>query len=138
MRTVVRWPPKKSFSALTYAEIDENPSGQVKAQVPAARGKRFSISTSLPYSRFPVSGLNHHSLRVLFVRHCGGNPFEAIERVIDSEIQKISPQIAHQIRMLAMKYDEAFNRNDAAAVAALSSEDAVLSGPPGRFNGRMP
>jgi hypothetical protein len=32
---------------------------------------------------------------------------------------KVDPQIAVQIRALAFKYDAAFNRNDAAAVAAL-------------------
>jgi hypothetical protein len=35
----------------------------------------------------------------------------------------VDPQTAQQIRALAMKYDEAFNRNDAAAVAALYTED---------------
>jgi uncharacterized protein (TIGR02246 family) len=37
----------------------------------------------------------------------------------------VDPQTAQQIRALAMKYDEAFNRNDAAAVAALYTEDGV-------------
>ena len=37
----------------------------------------------------------------------------------------VDPQIAQQIRALGMKYDEAFNNNDAAAVAALYTEDAV-------------
>jgi ketosteroid isomerase-like protein len=46
------------------------------------------------------------------------------------------PKIEQQIRAFTMKYDEAFNRSDAAAVAALFSEDRVLSGPHGRFNGR--
>jgi hypothetical protein len=33
------------------------------------------------------------------------------------------PQTAQQIRALRIKFDEAFNRNDAAAVAALYAED---------------
>jgi uncharacterized protein (TIGR02246 family) len=37
----------------------------------------------------------------------------------------VDPRTAQQIRALAMKYDEAFNRNDAAAVAALYTEDGV-------------
>jgi ketosteroid isomerase-like protein len=49
----------------------------------------------------------------------------------------VDSKIAQQIRMLAMKYDETFTRNDAAAVATLFSEDAVLSGPHGRFSGRQ-
>ena len=36
-----------------------------------------------------------------------------------------------------MKYDEAFNKNDATALGALFSEDAVFSGLHGRFNGRQ-
>jgi uncharacterized protein (TIGR02246 family) len=37
----------------------------------------------------------------------------------------VDPKTAQQIRALSMKYDEAFNRNDAAAVAALYTEDGV-------------
>jgi uncharacterized protein (TIGR02246 family) len=37
----------------------------------------------------------------------------------------VDPQIAQQIRVLAMKYDEAINMHDAAAVAALYTQDAV-------------
>jgi uncharacterized protein (TIGR02246 family) len=49
----------------------------------------------------------------------------------------VDPKVDQQVRALAARYDEAFNRNDAAAVAALYTEDAVLSGPHGRFNGRQ-
>jgi ketosteroid isomerase-like protein len=38
-------------------------------------------------------------------------------------------QIAQQIRVLAMKFHEAINRNDAAAIAALYTEDGVNVGP---------
>jgi len=38
---------------------------------------------------------------------------------------------------LGMKYDEAYNKNDAAALAALFTEDAVLVTPEGMFNGRQ-
>jgi uncharacterized protein (TIGR02246 family) len=37
----------------------------------------------------------------------------------------VDPKVEQQIRALAQKYDEAFNRNDAAAVAALYTEDGV-------------
>jgi uncharacterized protein (TIGR02246 family) len=37
----------------------------------------------------------------------------------------IDPKIAEQIRVLATRFDEAFNRNDAVAVAALYTENGV-------------
>jgi uncharacterized protein (TIGR02246 family) len=49
----------------------------------------------------------------------------------------VDPQIAQQIRALGAKYDEAFNKNDAAAVAALYAEDAVWKTPHGTFTGRQ-
>jgi uncharacterized protein (TIGR02246 family) len=49
----------------------------------------------------------------------------------------VDPQIAQQIRALGVKYDEAFNKNDAAAVAALYKEDAVWRTPHGTFTGRQ-
>jgi hypothetical protein len=39
----------------------------------------------------------------------------------------VDPKIAEQIRTLAMKFDESFNKNDASAVAALYTEDGVLA-----------
>jgi ketosteroid isomerase-like protein len=42
----------------------------------------------------------------------------------------VDPNIEQQIRALASKYDEAFNRNDAPAVTALYTEDGVHA-----FNG---
>src|SRR5271165_3959623 len=49
----------------------------------------------------------------------------------------VDPQVAQQIRALASKYDEEFNRNDAAAVAALYTEDAVYVAHHGTFHGRQ-
>jgi len=49
----------------------------------------------------------------------------------------VDPQIAKQIRALDMKYDEAFNKNDAAAVAARFTEDGVQVAPEGVFFGRQ-
>jgi uncharacterized protein (TIGR02246 family) len=50
----------------------------------------------------------------------------------------VDPQIAQQIRALGVKYDEAFNKNDAAAVvAAFITEDAVWRTPHGTFTGRQ-
>jgi hypothetical protein len=37
----------------------------------------------------------------------------------------LDPEIAQQIRVLPMKFHEAINRNDAAAIAALYTEDGV-------------
>ena len=46
------------------------------------------------------------------------------------------PKIAQEIRALGVKYDEAFDKNDADALAALYSEDAVRRTPHGTFSGR--
>src|ERR1700733_12070905 len=49
----------------------------------------------------------------------------------------IDPKIAEQIRALTSKYDDAFNKNDATALGALFSEEAILSGLHGKFKGRQ-
>ena len=49
----------------------------------------------------------------------------------------VDPQTALQIRTLASKYDAAFNRHDAAAVATLYTDDVVFETPNGTFNGRQ-
>ena len=50
----------------------------------------------------------------------------------------VDPQTAQQIGALRIKFDEAFNRNDAAAVAALYAEDGVwVSLKNGAFHGRQ-
>jgi len=49
----------------------------------------------------------------------------------------VDPQIAQQIRALASKYDAAFNKNDAAALAAFYTEDGILMTPHGTFHGRQ-
>jgi len=49
----------------------------------------------------------------------------------------VDPQVAEQVRALASKYDQVFNKNDATALGALFSEDAVFSGLHGRLNGRQ-
>jgi len=50
----------------------------------------------------------------------------------------VDPQTAQQIRALRTKFDEAFNRNDPAAVAALYAEDGVwVSRNNGPFHGRQ-
>jgi hypothetical protein len=51
--------------------------------------------------------------------------------------QTVDPKIEQQIRALTMKFDEAFNRNDAPAVAALFTEDAFYGTPDGSFHGRQ-
>jgi uncharacterized protein (TIGR02246 family) len=54
------------------------------------------------------------------------------------EKDTVDPQTAQQIRALRIKFDEAFNRNDAAAVAALYAEDGVwVSLKNGAFHGRQ-
>jgi uncharacterized protein (TIGR02246 family) len=49
----------------------------------------------------------------------------------------VDPKIAEQVRALAAKYDEAFNQNDAAAIATLITEDAVWMTPHGTLSGRQ-
>jgi uncharacterized protein (TIGR02246 family) len=49
----------------------------------------------------------------------------------------VDPEVAQQIRVLAKKYDEAFSKNDAAALVALFTEDAVQVAPEGVFYGRQ-
>ncbi|MBW0000286.1 MAG: SgcJ/EcaC family oxidoreductase [Verrucomicrobia bacterium] len=52
------------------------------------------------------------------------------------EKETVDPQTAQQIRALSIKYDEAFNNNDAAALAALYMEDAVEVTDTGPIYGR--
>ena len=49
----------------------------------------------------------------------------------------VDPQIDQQIRALAQKYDEAINKQDPAAVAALYTENAVYVAHHGTFHGRQ-
>jgi hypothetical protein len=61
----------------------------------------------------------------------------AISFVMSSFAQQkdaVDPQLAEQVRALAARYDEAFNRNDAAAVAVLYTEGSVLRSPHGAFH----
>ena len=58
--------------------------------------------------------------------------------IFAQEKDTVDPQIAQQIRALAIKFDEAFNRNDAAGVAAFYTEDGVDMLPwGGAFHGRQ-
>jgi uncharacterized protein (TIGR02246 family) len=47
------------------------------------------------------------------------------------------PKALGKFDELGLKLDEAYNKNDAAAVAALFTEDAVLLAPDGMFSGRQ-
>jgi uncharacterized protein (TIGR02246 family) len=49
----------------------------------------------------------------------------------------LDPETAQQVRALASNYDAAFNRQDAATVAGLYTEDAVFNTPEGTFQGRQ-
>ena len=49
----------------------------------------------------------------------------------------VDPKIEQQIRILAAKYDEAINKQDAAAVAALYAQDGVWVTHDGSFHGRQ-
>jgi ketosteroid isomerase-like protein len=53
------------------------------------------------------------------------------------EKDTVDQKIAEQVRALATKYDEAFNQNDAAAIAALITEGAVWMTPHGTLSDRQ-
>ena len=64
----------------------------------------------------------------------------AISFAIPTFAQKkdtIDPKVEQQVRVLAAKYDEAINRRDAAAVAALYAQDGVWVTHDGAFHGRQ-
>ena len=50
--------------------------------------------------------------------------------------KEADPQAVEQLRAEAKKFEEAYNKNDASAVAALFTDDAVLVTPHGTFTGR--
>jgi hypothetical protein len=52
------------------------------------------------------------------------------------EKDTVDPQTRQQLEAIIKKYEEAFNKHDAAAVAAFYTEDAVLDSPLGVFSGR--
>jgi ketosteroid isomerase-like protein len=54
----------------------------------------------------------------------------------DQQKDTPDPQIAKQLDALGKKFDEAFDNNDAAAVAAIFTKDAVLVSPEGPVYGR--
>jgi len=49
----------------------------------------------------------------------------------------VDQEVAQQIRERSKKYDAAFNKNDAVAVATLFTEDAIQVAPEGVFSGRQ-
>jgi uncharacterized protein (TIGR02246 family) len=49
----------------------------------------------------------------------------------------VDPEIAEQVRALATKYDEACNKNDAVAVAAFITDNAIWITPHGTLSGRQ-
>jgi uncharacterized protein (TIGR02246 family) len=49
---------------------------------------------------------------------------------------QVDPKIEEQVRGLAAKYDEAFNRSDSGGLAALFTDDAFLVTVRGTFHGR--
>jgi uncharacterized protein (TIGR02246 family) len=48
----------------------------------------------------------------------------------------VDAKLAQQVRSLAMKYEEAYNKHEPAAVGALFTEDAVRVTPTGSYYGR--
>jgi uncharacterized protein (TIGR02246 family) len=56
---------------------------------------------------------------------------------VPQEQNTVDPEVRQQIGALIVKLDEAYNKNDAAAAAALFTEDAILVAPDGMFSGRQ-
>lgn len=52
------------------------------------------------------------------------------------EKDAVDPQTRQQLEAIDKIFDEAYNKNDAAAIAALFTKDAVLISPLGMFSGR--
>jgi ketosteroid isomerase-like protein len=62
---------------------------------------------------------------------------ETVEQRISHQRDLLgNPKALGEFGVVGMKVDEAFNRNDASAVAALFTEDGVLAAPDGMFYGR--
>jgi uncharacterized protein (TIGR02246 family) len=63
----------------------------------------------------------------------------AIGSVLTFAQQKdtVDPQTANQLQALTMQFDEAFNKNDSVALAALFTENAVVVTPHGVYSGRQ-
>jgi len=59
----------------------------------------------------------------------------AVPAIAQEEV--VDPEIRHQLDVIDRKFDEACDRNDAAAVAALFSRDAVDVTPTGVFSGKQ-
>ena len=75
-------------------------------------------------------------IRLLFV--LVGSAISFALPIFAQQKDTVDPQTAQQIRALTMKFDEAFNRNDAAGVAAFYTEDGVNVQPwGGGFHGRQ-
>jgi uncharacterized protein (TIGR02246 family) len=58
-------------------------------------------------------------------------------RAFAQQQETVDPKIAEEIRALAAKYDDAFNKNDVAAVSAFITEDAIWKTPHGTLTGRQ-
>jgi hypothetical protein len=57
--------------------------------------------------------------------------------ILAQEENTVDPEVLQQIEAVYTKYDEAYNKNDAAAIAALFTQDAlqVWQGSDGRWHG---
>jgi uncharacterized protein (TIGR02246 family) len=81
--------------------------------------------------------INILSMKMRFVAALMGLAIGFAGPILAQRKDTVDPQITQQIRLLAMKYDAAFNRSDAAVVAALYTEDAIYAAQDGTFHGRQ-
>jgi hypothetical protein len=66
-----------------------------------------------------------------------GAAISFVAPTLAQEKETVDPQIRQQLEAFVAKYDEAFNKTDAAAVAALFTQDAVEVDPNGPAYGQQ-
>src|SRR3984957_9568343 len=96
----------------------------------------FRAEASLTFCRRVVLNSRNETMKTRLLLALIGLAIGFILPTFAQEKDTVDPRVAEQVRALAAKYDEAFNRNDAVAVAALYTEDAVFETPSGAFHGR--
>jgi hypothetical protein len=69
-------------------------------------------------------------MKIRFLLILAGLAFPFAAPVLAQEQNTVDPEVRQQIEALLMKYEEAYNKSDAAGTASLYSQDgiAVLSG----------
>ena len=119
---------------------------QTRRSYSAARNTEIGVWTKLGCTFTPNGGLGSldeaRTPRRMIVRTCslitiGGLFVSFCVPARAQEKNAVDPQVRKQIEELNLKYDEAFNQNDAEAVATLFTADAVETGPEEAASGQQ-